>query len=110
MAWTAQRQAVLAQNIANADTPGWKARDVAPFAASLSQAQLAPEMTAPNHLPGSIAPHHASIAVAGERAPDGNTVSIDRELVKIADTDVANSTAADLYKSYLGMFKTALGR
>ncbi len=52
LAWVDRRQGVLARNIANANTPGWQARDLIPFSAELANAGLAPTQTNPLHLPG----------------------------------------------------------
>jgi len=115
MAWTEQRQSVLAQNIANADTPGWQARDLSPFAAHLAAAGAAAPagelaQTSPMHLaaPGGDAAHPATRLA--ERAPDGNAVSLDKELTRIAETETAHDLASDLYRKYLGLFRTAIGR
>ena len=53
LAWADQRQAVLAQNIANANTPGFKPHELKPFATTLDDtATVAPVRTQPNHLSG----------------------------------------------------------
>ena len=53
LAWIARRQAVLAQNIANANTPHFQPHDLKPFAAALSGMNAsAPVRTQPNHLAG----------------------------------------------------------
>ena len=49
-------------------------------------------------------------AVAGERAPDGNAVSLDRQLVDVADTESAQQLTTQLYSKYMSFFRTALGR
>ncbi|MBV9538657.1 MAG: flagellar basal body rod protein FlgB [Acidisphaera sp.] len=109
LAWTAQREGVLAENIANADTPGWRPRDTAPFETSLNAAVLAPTATNPRHLAGTAEGAALLQNQRGERAPDGNAVSLDREMVKVAQTDMAHAVTTDLYKAYVGMFRTALG-
>lgn len=110
LAWIGQRQSVLAQNIANADTPGWKSRDITPFSTVLSHAEVTPAQTDPHHLgraPGG--PGGARPAVT-EHAPDGNAVSLDHELVKLAQTQSDHELVGDLYKKYLSFFRTAIGR
>src|SRR5271166_1357419 len=55
LAWTAQRQTVLAANIANANTPGFEARDVTSFAQVLSgTGTMAPAQTQPGHMSGTL--------------------------------------------------------
>jgi len=115
MAWTEQRQSVLAQNIANADTPGWKSKDLAPFAAHLAAAGAAMPanelaQTNPMHMAGSGGDAAHPATRLSERAPDGNAVSLDQELTRIAETETAHDLAGDLYRKYLGLFRTAIGR
>ena len=109
LAWIDRRQAVLAANIANVDTPNYRARDLAPFADSLSNASLAMAATAPNHLAGTIPAGLASSAARDERAPDGNAVTLDQQIAKLADTDDAHALVTGLYRGWLGMFRTAIG-
>lgn len=110
LAWVAQRQSVLAGNVANADTPGWRAKDVAPFAAVLAAPGIALARTALGHLAGAPAGAARTVAVPGERAPDGNGVALDRELAKIADTDAAHEVATSLTRKFYGLFRVALGK
>ncbi len=114
MAWLEARQRVLAGNIANADTPGYQPRDVRSFASVLSGAAGGARMAAtdPRHLaapndPAALARPDRS---APDRAPNGNAVSLDREALKVAETDSAHALAATLHRRYLGLFRTALGR
>jgi flagellar basal-body rod protein FlgB len=110
LAWIDRRQELLAQNIANADTPGWRARDLTPFDGALTQAGVTPVMTDPKHLPGTIEYTSGIQTAAGELTPDGNGVALDEQLSKVADTDATHELVTDLYAKYLSMFRTALGR
>lgn len=112
LAWVGERQRLLAQNIANADTPGWKARDLKPFAASLADARVELARTEPAHLapPAGQSAASQSAARRAERAPDGNTVALDVQLARVAETETANDLTTGLYTKYLGFFRTALGR
>jgi len=110
LAWIDARQTVLAQNVANADTPGWRARDLKPFAAALGAAGVALAQTAPGHLPGTAGGALAVVLQDGERSPDGNGVALDRELTKLADTDAAHELVSNVTRKYLSMFRTAIGR
>lgn len=110
-AWIDQRQQVLAQNLANADTPGWRARDLKPFQALLAAPPVALAATDPAHLPGTADPAADDAAAAiAERAPDGNGVALDQEMTKVADTDMAHAVTTGLVTVWLGMFRTAIGR
>lgn len=110
-AWIDQRQQVLAQNLANADTPGWHARDLKPFQALLAAPPMALAATDPAHLPGTAdAAANDAAAATAERAPDGNGVALDSELMKVADTDMAHAVTTGIVTAWLGMFRTAIGR
>ena len=112
LAWLDRRQQVLAQNIANADTPGFRARDVTPFAASLSGATLRsdPARTNPAHLAGRHDGQAGTIIGTGARSLDGNDVRLEEQLGKIASTDLAQNTATSLYKKFIGLYRIAAGR
>ena len=110
MSWIDARQAVLAQNIANADTPGWRARDLKPLAATLNAIGMGLAQTDPGHLAGTTGGALGATAQTSERSPDGNSVALDRELVKLADTDTAHELVNNVTHKYLGMFRMALGR
>lgn len=111
LAWIDRRQGLLAQNIANANTPGYKAKDLSPFAQALSKATPELAVTSSMHIAGS-----SSVAATllqdrpNERAPDGNAVSVEDQLTKVADTDGAQALVTNLYKKYLGLFHMALGK
>jgi flagellar basal-body rod protein FlgB len=111
LAWLDRRQEVLAHNVANADTPGWRARDLRPFAAALSAtAGVAPVQTRPNHLPGTPSATPPDVAERpSERAPDGNAVSMQEQLMKVATTESSQELVTNLYTKYLGFFRLALG-
>ena len=110
--WTQQRQTALAENIANSDTPGYRPRDLAPFQSQLARQQIALAATDARHIaPASADPLHLSVRrAASERALDGNGVSLETELTKVADTESAQQVTAQLYTSYMGMFRTAIGK
>ncbi len=111
--WLGARQGVLAANVANADTPGWKARDLKPFSEVLAAhgaSAASPVQTDPHHLAGTVAETADSKLLRGEQAPDGNQVSLDQQLEKIAQTDSDHEAVTALYRRYVGMFKEALGR
>ncbi len=111
LGWLDRRQQVLAENIANADTPGRAARDLPSFAASLKTA-MRPGMvkTAAAHMAGTADDLLAETEPRpSERAPDGNAVSVDEQLTKVADTETAQSLVTGIYKTYMTMFSLALG-
>lgn len=112
--WAEARQRVLAQNIANADTPNYRPSDMQPFAKVLSgkltERQLvttnANHLQAPRHQDGRTIKERAS----ANRDMSGNAVSLEREALRVADTDTAHATALSVRRRYMTMFMTALGR
>jgi flagellar basal-body rod protein FlgB len=112
LTWTDRRQEVLAQNIANLNTPNWQAKDVKPFAEALAGvAGPALARTDAGHLAGTVDTGAQSLLTtqASAREPDGNAVTMDEELTKVADTATAQEIATTLYKKYMSMFSLALG-
>lgn len=115
MTWLGQRQQVLAQNIANADTIGYSAQDLKePVFNDLlrgvrSGVTLA--TTAPRHIPGA-----GAAAPVVERAPDserttsGNSVVLEDQMMKVSKTAMDFQLTTNLYRKHLGMIKTVLGR
>lgn len=111
LAWAANRQQVLAHNVANASTPGYLPRDVPSFRAVLSQTTPPLSQTSSAHL--GAATQGSLTTRAGrptDRAPDGNAVSLEDQLTKVADTASTQELAINLYRKYQGMFRVALGR
>ncbi|SEG14815.1 flagellar basal-body rod protein FlgB [Jhaorihella thermophila] len=109
----AARQAVIAQNMANSDTPGFKARDIASFSAIIDDGgAMDMRATRPTHLnarEGSDA--HFRTFVTDEGAdPNGNTVSIEQEMLKAIEAKRSHGRALAIYKSSLNILRTAIGR
>jgi flagellar basal-body rod protein FlgB len=110
LAWVDQRQRVLAQNVANANTPGYQPRDVTPFSASFGAAGAGLARTNPSHLTGSLDSAQTMRSRAPARSPNGNAVSMEEQLGKVADTASTQELVTNLYHKYQGLFRTALGR
>ncbi len=106
-------QNLLANNLANIDTPGYQAVGAVPFSDYLSQAGGSVPMLQNNvsDLLGINAAPTAASAVAGaaEHSPDGNAVSLDSQLEQVSKNQTNQQLTANLYQVYMGMFKTALG-
>ncbi len=111
--WLERRQQVLARNVANADTPAFRPSDLSSFQRELEGAF---RMTLARTAPGHGAGRPASAAGAREErrtaevTPDGNAVSLDREAVRIAETDTAHALAMAVHRSFMGLFRATLGR
>lgn len=110
LAWVDQRQALLSQNVANADTPGYRSRDLTPFAAHLGRLGLNPSGSGAASLGTSVSAPGMGTDQAHERAVDGNSVGLEDQLAKIADSDGTQQLVTGLYHKYMGLFMTALGK
>ncbi|GGH58643.1 FlgB family protein [Frigidibacter albus] len=108
----AQRQNAVAQNVANADTPGYAARDLAPFAETYAAEGMALRQTRLGHLgtEGSPAAGLIPREGPGTRSPNGNSVSLETEMVKSVEVKRQHDLALTLYKTSLGVLRTSLGR
>jgi flagellar basal-body rod protein FlgB len=113
--WLGQRQDVLSQNVANADTPGYQARDLKPlsFDDQLRQSTaLRMAVTDPGHLAGQGAdPATAATkpVTPWEVSPDGNGVILEQQMTALAETQANYQMATELYRKQIGMLKTAIG-
>jgi flagellar basal-body rod protein FlgB len=113
LAWLDTRQRLLSQNVANADTPGFRPSDAVPFRQLLERHRPSATMVATDarHIrpsgAGALAVQDRRVA---ERTPNGNAVSLDQEAIRIAETDQAHALAMGLHRKYLGLFRMALGR
>lgn len=106
------RQALVAANIANADTPGYRARDVAAFAESYA-APAAPDlrMTRAGHqsLAGPAGGPRV-IDAPGPSSPNGNTVALETEMFRSVDAKRQHDRALAVYRASLDLARSSLGR
>jgi flagellar basal-body rod protein FlgB len=116
MAWLSERQQVLAQNVANADTPNYRARDLkAPTFAELvghASSQLRLAATQPAHLTGTTtaSSFHQEVDKAAQLSPSGNGVVLEDQMLKVSGTANDFSVTTSLYKQHVAMLKTVLSR
>lgn len=118
MDWLGQRQSVLAQNIANADTPDYVPKDLkgSEFARKLEarQAAVPPATTHPSHFSGSLSRGAAARSHEQDRtyevAPSGNAVVLEEQMIKVGETQMNYRMLSNLYKRHMNMMRAALGR
>lgn len=117
MEYDAQRQKVLAQNIANIDTPGYRAEDLKPLefknvlATETSHVPMA--VTSPMHITGNkggaerfVVEHSRNTF---ERTPTGGTVVLEEQMMKVAQNATDYQMTTSLYKKVGNLFRQALG-
>jgi flagellar basal-body rod protein FlgB len=114
-----ERQKILANNIANSDTPGFKARDI-DFSAELKKAVangkasnsgLAMTVTSSRHIeiqPHGQAVHELKYRVPDQPSMDGNTVDMDRERSAFTDNALRYQTGLTMMKGSISRIKSAM--
>ena len=117
MRWLESRQKILSENVANAETPGYRERDLRPLdfkelvAGGSSTGLISTATTNPMH----IAIHGSDDARFGadrkstfETTPDGNSVVMEDEMMKVADNQQDYQIATMLYTKSLNLLKMAV--
>jgi flagellar basal-body rod protein FlgB len=120
MSWLNARQDVLSQNVANADSPGYAARDLKPMdfdemvkRANGDTSSTAMMTTDPRHIAltqAQTSNYAGADTPDTEASPDGNTVSLEEEMIKVSDTQAQYQAATNLYSKALSMMRTAIGQ
>lgn len=117
LAWLGQRQEVIAQNIANADTPNYKSKDIKPFQFKellrRESSGLNMNATQASHLRG-VRTAVRSFKVEDDRKPyetnpNGNSVILEEQMAKMNETGASHRLTNELYKKHLNMIRLALG-
>jgi len=116
MNWLHQRQDVLSENVANADTPNYVARDLKAldFEEELSGATKGTALVTTNARHFALTPMRMGKfedheAPDQESSPNGNSVALEAEMVKVSDTQSQFQAAANLYAKTMSMMRTAIG-
>ena len=117
MTWLNQRQDLLSQNVANADTPKYVARDLKPLdfdqmmggpgrAGTTMMTTNARHIALSQSHNGKFEDHETPDQ---EFNPNGNAVALEVEMIKVSDTQAQFHAAANLYAKAMTMMKTAIG-
>jgi flagellar basal-body rod protein FlgB len=116
MAWLKERQTLLAENIANADTPGFVPQDLKPVdfrnLVAGRNKPLAMTITAPDQLTGirEAEPFTPVAEPASERTLSGNAVDLEGEMMKVAQDAADHQLVTEIYRKQIDMLKAVLGR
>ena len=102
------RQAQAAIDVANADTPGFRAQTLPDFEGVVGGG-LAMRQTRPGHLGGAPSGLATAIDAPGEASPDGNNVSIESEMFASAQASREHGQALAIWRHATGLIRTALG-
>lgn len=116
--WHQTRQSMLAQNVANADTPSYRARDLKPldFSQTLQVAttgSVSTAMTHRAHIEGateSTGPFTSVRSGGFEVTPEGNEVVLEEQMMKVTSNQMDYQLASTLYNKSMGILKLAINR
>jgi flagellar basal-body rod protein FlgB len=120
-----RRQSLIARNVAQADTPGYHAQDLTPFADTYAARQTMGDggdfgpfvgrATRPGHAFASAEAHAGTAAemrfvtAMGASSPNGNTVSLEDQMTRAAESKMDHDMALGVWKSTLGILRASLG-
>lgn len=105
------RMGVIARNVAHADTPGYKAQDLATFAEVFDERGTQMRATRSGHFVASS--HDAALKTEdapGREAPNGNSVSLEGEMVKSVEARQSHDMALAVYRATSDVIRASLGR
>ncbi len=116
MKYLSERQAVLAQNVANANTPGYKPKDLKPLDFSTIMQQQGSAGLKTTH-PGHVSSNTAGGSRFGvqqqktvfETTPDGNAVNLEEQILKMQENNMDYQTTTSLYRKMTSLVNIAVG-
>ena len=118
--WSQARQKVLAENVANSDTPSYRAHDLTPLkfeapaeAPSATVSTVALARTEDGHMTGfgaTASPFRTQTKGDYEVRPTGNAVNLEDQMMKVAANNMDYQAATAVYTRSLRLIKTALGK
>lgn len=103
-------QAAVAQNVANADTPGYRAKEIVSFEDSFRAAGGTTGGTSGGAAAVANRMTFRMIDAGGIASPNGNSVSLETEMLRGIEAQRAHSRAIRIYQSSLNIMRSALGR
>ena len=109
-----QRQTLIAQNVANADTPDYAPRDLQPFTFDQAMQSQSLAMARTNAMDISSAPSGSGGAAGDQASPDsevrldGNHVVLEDQMMKLTQARMDYDAAVGLYQQSLQLLKTAI--
>jgi flagellar basal-body rod protein FlgB len=109
--WLAARQSTISGNIANANTPGYRARDIEPFADILDKTKLAMVATSGGHIGlGAAQPEATKVKKADtwDTVYSKNSVSLEQELIKAGEIDRQHSLNTSIVKAFHRMLMSSV--
>ena len=104
--WLSLRQTTISTNVANANTPGYRAQDIEPFDKLLDTKIVPLAVTSPKHIAmdTSLRPQGTRKEQSWEVVHSGNSVSLEQEMLKAGDINKDYSLNTAIIKSFHRMF------
>ena len=110
--WLTARQTSIADNIANANTPGYRAKDIRPFSEVLDQTQITMAATSPAHIVPASEELAAAARSSDNEATDmtisGNSVSLEQEMMKEGDINRSYTINTNIKRAFHQMMLSVL--
>ena len=103
------RHRVIAENVANADTPGYRARDVQGFAEIVKEGFTA-RANRPGHAAADGGGSPQPVELALPAAPNGNTVNLEDQAVRAVEAQSQHALALAVYSKAIDILRLGLGR
>jgi len=120
MRWHQTRQGLLAENVANAETAGYRGRDLKQFDFA---ERVGPMGSSASVTTSTTQPMHYSVSAGGgageagaqrmasfEITPEGNGVTLEDEMMKVTANLMDYQAATSLYQKSVKIIRTALGK
>ncbi len=109
--WLSARQTAMASNVANANTPGYRALDVQPFSAFLNASPIAMAATDPGHMTPTESPLDSLKDVEADPAEEtlsGNTVNLEQQMINLGEVSRDFSMTANIRRAFHQLMLSAL--
>ncbi|MFN2307745.1 MAG: FlgB family protein [Paracoccaceae bacterium] len=104
------RQSIVARNVANADTPGYTAMTMPRFSEIYGEGGAPLRQTRPEHLSAADAQSARAQPAVAEASPNGNSVSVEQQMLQAIDASREHGRALAIYRHGLTVMRSALGR
>ncbi|MFN3723272.1 MAG: FlgB family protein [Paracoccaceae bacterium] len=105
------RMEVIARNVANADTPGFRALDLPAFGSVYQDnAAFTPRQTRPGHFANKDSQTGQPTRFGSGMSPNGNDVSLDQQMLRAVETRQSHEMALAVYRNTSAIVRTSLGR
>ena len=101
--WLSARQTAVASNVANANTPGFRALDVQPFSTVLNTSPLGMTATNPGHMSPTFSPADSLREIEAaptEETLSGNTVNLEQQMINLGEVSRDFSMTASISRAF----------